>query len=160
MNELILVFIILVISILCTLSFRNVSNKNAVNFSIKIHIILTLIIQLLGISLWLNFDPFLVVNEYNHGFQYFFNIPFNNNLGINLTFGIDGLSLLFILLTVFIFSLSTVFVLQLKRAHYTFLTVLLILEFILILVFTVLDIFIFYICFESSLIPMFVIIGV
>jgi NADH-quinone oxidoreductase subunit M len=41
----------------------------------------------------------------------------------------------------------------------SFFLTLFILEFILILVFSILDLFIFYVCFEASLIPMFFIVG-
>jgi NADH-quinone oxidoreductase subunit M len=67
--------------------------------------------------------------------------------------------LLFILLTVFIFTLCIFASFNLKKFQASFFLTLFILEFILILVFSVLDLFIFYVCFEASLIPMFFIVG-
>ena len=105
------------------------------------------------------FYPFLIVTEYNRCFQFFFSLPLNQFLGINLTFGLDGFSLLFILLTLFIFVLCFFALVNFQKFQFNFFLTLLVLEFILIIVFSVLDLFIFYVCFEASLIPMFFIIG-
>lgn len=105
------------------------------------------------------YDPFLLVNQYNHGFQ-FFSVLLNNNwLGFNLIFGIDGFALIFIELTIFIFTLCFFATNNIKKYTESFFINLFILELILILIFSILDIFLFYIFFESSLIPMFFIVG-
>ena len=80
-------------------------------------------------------------------------------LNLNLEFGVDGISLFFILLSIFLIPLCilaswTSVVNNLK----TYLNALLFIEFLLINVFCVLDVFLFYIFFESILIPMFLII--
>jgi len=119
-------------------------------------------IQGLMAYIWINFDAFLLVTEYNQGFQYFFFYEVNSLYNIVFCFGLDGFSLLFILLTVFIFSLCSFITLYLNSSIFFQLSlfiVLIILEFILIFVFSVLDLFFFYIGFESSLIPMFFIVG-
>lgn len=154
---LILIFII-IISIQVFLQFFNITLFNF-NTSKVYQIGITILIQFLGLLLWINFDPFLVTTPYNRGFQFFFNFTLNKIFNINFAFGIDSISLIFILLTIFIFSLCFFAIKNYKFYQENFFFTLFILEFILILVFAVLDLFIFYLCFEGSLIPMFFIIG-
>ena len=80
---------------------------------------------------------------------------------IQLRLGVDGISIFFIILTTFLIPLcilasykSITFAIQ------EFLVLFILLEILLIFVFTVLDIILFYIFFESVLIPMVLIIGV
>ena len=84
---------------------------------------------------------------------------FTNN---NFIFGIDGLSLLMILLTSFLTPICILLSWTLKNKNqikdYTILF--LILESILIGVFSSLDLLVFYILFEAVLIPMYFIIGI
>jgi len=88
----------------------------------------------------------------------FFWIP---NLNLNIVFGIDGISIFFIILTTLLIPLCfltswTSINKNLKEFFLAFL----IMEFFLIIVFCVLDLLLFYIFFESVLIPMFLIIGI
>lgn len=81
--------------------------------------------------------------------------------GINYIIGIDAISLLFIILTTLLFPLC--FLLNWESVKYRFkdfAILLFLLEFFLINVFSCLDLFFFYIFFESVLIPMFFIIGI
>ena len=112
--------------------------------------------------LLLDFDPFLLVTEANRGFQYFFFYKLNTLTSLNITFGFDGFSLVFILLT------SCIFVIcyfigatgeAISTPKLTFIMTLFFLEIILFAIFALLDLFFFYLCFESSLIPMFFIVG-
>jgi proton-translocating NADH-quinone oxidoreductase chain M len=82
-------------------------------------------------------------------------------LNLNLNLGVDGISLFFVLLTTLLIALciltswnSITFNLR------EYLICFLIMEFFLIGVFCVLDLLLFYIFFESVLIPMFLIIGI
>lgn len=75
-----------------------------------------------------------------------------------LSFGVDGLSLLFLLLTLFIFPLCFLAVQQ--KLDFVLLRRLLIIEFLLVLSFTTLDLLYFYIFFETLLIPMVLYIGI
>jgi len=82
-------------------------------------------------------------------------------LNINFFLGIDGISLFFILLTTLLIPLCLLvswksIVTNIKE----FLLAFLLMEFFLIGVFCILDLLLFYIFFESVLIPMFLIIGV
>lgn len=116
---------------------------------------ITSIVFVLSLFLWVGFDQstpkfqFVVFNLW---------LPIVN---INPILGVDGISLFFILLTTLIFPLcilaswSSV---QTKIKFY--LICFLIMELVLILVFTCLDIFFFYIFFEIVLIPMFLVIGI
>lgn len=81
--------------------------------------------------------------------------------GINYYIGVDAISLLFIILTTLLFPLC--FLLNWESVKYRFkdfAILLFLLEFFLINVFSCLDLFFFYIFFESVLIPMFFIIGI
>lgn len=83
------------------------------------------------------------------------------SLNINLTLGIDGISLFFVILTtllIFLCLLSSWTSIENNLKEY--LICFLIMEFFLIGVFCVLDLLIFYIFFESVLIPMYLIIGI
>jgi proton-translocating NADH-quinone oxidoreductase chain M len=94
-------------------------------------------------------------------FQYVVKLFWLPSLNLNFTLGIDGISLFFLLLTTLLIPLclltswnSVGF--NLKE----FLIAFLILDFFLIGTFCVLDLLLFYIFFESVLIPMFLIIGI
>ena len=125
-------------------------NKNAINLSL-----FTSIVNLsLAIFLWYSFDKdfdgFQFVEEQNwiSGF-------------IKFKFGIDGISILFIVLTAFIIPICIIScVNSIKTRLKEFLIAILILETFMIGVFCSLDLVVFYIFFEAGLIPMFLIIGI
>ena len=81
--------------------------------------------------------------------------------GLNIYIGIDGISLYFILLTTFI---TPIVILSnwnsISDNLKTYMIIILLLEMLLIFVFLVLNIFLFYIFFESTLIPLFLLIGI
>ena len=106
----------------------------------------------------------LILNFFNSNTYYFqyvisLNLINLNFLNINYILALDGFSILFFGLTTFLVFLCVLF---LKDEYYfkIYLINLLILEFILLIIFSILDIFIFYIFFEAILIPMFFQIGV
>jgi NADH-quinone oxidoreductase subunit M len=96
------------------------------------------------------------------------NSNFQNYLVLNLgssfsnlvfSFGFDGISILFFWLTSLLIFLCILFIWEdfyLKE----YLINLLVIELLLLLVFSVLDLFLFYIFFEAILIPMYLIIGI
>lgn len=85
-------------------------------------------------------------------------IPFFN---IEIYFGIDGISLFFIILTTFLIPLCILISRNSVKVYVKeYMMCFLLLELLLILVFSVLDLVLFYIFFESILIPMFIIIGI
>jgi len=75
------------------------------------------------------------------------------------SFGLDGISLFFFILTSLLIFLCVLFIWNDIRFKEYALNLLLI-ELLLLLVFSVLDIFLFYVFFEAILIPMFVLIGI
>jgi len=80
---------------------------------------------------------------------------------VNYKVGIDGISILFIILTTFITPLCIISVNNsIKSRLKDFLIAILILESLMIGVFCSLDLIIFYLFFEGGLIPMFLIIGI
>ena len=135
--------------ILFSKSERN-ENRNAINLSL-----LTSIANLiLAIFLWHSFDKSFV------GFQF---IEEQNWISgfIKFKFGIDGISILFIVLTAFITPICIIScVNSVKTRLKEFLIAILILETFMIGVFCSLDLVVFYIFFEAGLIPMFLIIGI
>lgn len=85
-------------------------------------------------------------------------IPF---LNLNFSLGIDGISLFFILLTtLLIFLCILISWTSVSTNIKEFLIAFLVMEFFLIGVFSILDLLLFYIFFESVLIPMYLIVGV
>ena len=81
------------------------------------------------------------------------------SMNLQLSFGLDGISLFFFILSSFLIFLCVLFVFDEKYLKFYLLN-LFILEFLLLLVFSVLDILVFYVFFEAILIPMYLVIGV
>lgn len=116
---------------------------------------------IVSIKLWIEFDSnceqFQFVEEWSRISSF-----------CHVQLGIDGISLLFVILTTFIMPLAILASWSsiphqngaFPGALRKYLVTLLILETILIAVFVVLDLLLFYIAFESSLIPMFLLIGI
>ncbi len=108
----------------------------------------------LSLYLWYLFDPstsefqFIEEKSWIKGF-------------INYKVGIDGISILFIVLTTFITPLCVVSVNNsIKNKLKDFLVAILVMESLMIGVFCSLDLVVFYLFFEGGLIPMFLIIGI
>jgi NADH-ubiquinone oxidoreductase chain 4 len=81
--------------------------------------------------------------------------------GINIYMGLDGISIYFVLLTTIIIPIvifSNFFSINNNIKFY--MVLILLLEILLLLVFLVLDILLFYVFFESTLIPLFLLIGI
>jgi NADH-ubiquinone oxidoreductase chain 4 len=135
------------------LGVLGVSISNSSENQKRIALGITLINFIISLVLWGQFD-----SSYN-GFQ--FVQEFTTVSFCHLHVGIDGISLWFVLLTTFLIPMCllaswesiTVFVRE-------FVIAFLVLETLLIGVFVVLDLLLFYIAFESVLIPMFLVIGV
>lgn len=98
-------------------------------------------------------------------FQFLFEFKISSILGYSIFFGVDGISLFFILLTTLLTPICLLVAWDLpkrnliyKVQHYY--SCFLLIESFLIIVFSTLDLLVFYVFFESVLIPMFVIIGI
>jgi proton-translocating NADH-quinone oxidoreductase chain M len=117
---------------------------------------------LISLLLWVQFDNSTAKFQFLESFSLIGQSPVESTYSFgSFTLGIDGISLFFILLTTFLIPICLlvgwnsiqIYVLEYYIA-------LLILESLMIAVFSVLDLLLFYIFFESVLIPMFIIIGI
>jgi proton-translocating NADH-quinone oxidoreductase chain M len=93
-------------------------------------------------------------------FQFVYKFFWLPALNLNLTLGVDGISLFFLLLTTLLIPLCLLISWNTNIYLKEYLISFLILEFFLIGTFCILDLLLFYIFFESVLIPMFLIIGI
>jgi len=123
------------------------NSKNVAIFASVLNFVLSL-------YLWFNFD------NTHSGFQFVEEYEWLKGF-INFKFGIDGISIIFILLTTFIapiciFSGINSISFRIKE----FLILILLMETLMIGVFCSLDLVIFYLFFEGGLIPMFLLIGI
>jgi proton-translocating NADH-quinone oxidoreductase chain M len=82
----------------------------------------------------------------------------DQSLNMNFSFGLDGISIFFFVLTSLLIFLCVLFVWD-EPLLKEYVISLLLIELLLLLVFSVLDVFLFYIFFEGILIPMFLMIG-
>ncbi len=80
--------------------------------------------------------------------------------GFNYAMGVDGISILFVVLTAFLMPLCVVASWGIKERVTEYMIAFLVLETLVIGVFTALDMLLFYLFFEGGLIPMFLIIGI
>lgn len=80
--------------------------------------------------------------------------------GVSYKMGVDGISILFVLLTTFIMPICIAASKTIEKRVPEYMIAFLILETLIIGVFCALDLVLFYLFFEGSLIPMFLIIGV
>ena len=114
----------------------------------------TVITFAISALLWFNFDPTTA------DFQFVERADWIGG-GISYHMGVDGISLLFIILTTFLMPLCILAswdVIQVRVKEY--MVAFLVLESLMIGVFCALDLIMFYLFFEGGLIPMFLIIGI
>ena len=135
--------------------FIFISNKkNESSSAIYISIFTSMANLFLTFFLWYSFD-----NSFA-GFQFIEEKNWISGL-IKFKLGIDGISILFIVLTAFITPICIIScIISVKKRLNEFLIAILILETFMIGVFCSLDLIIFYLFFEAGLIPMFLIIGI
>jgi len=128
-----------------------IENKN--NYLKKIAIFTSLVNFIISIILWIQFDSSYI------GYQ--FVTEFTGLEFIQLNLGVDGISLFFVLLTTFITPIALLSSHNdIEKNLKFYLVSILLLETLQIAVFVVLDLLLFYIFFESVLIPLFFIVGV
>ena len=130
-------------------------SKDENNFTVKYVALFTSLVNFaLSIYLWALFD------QTTSEFQFVEDRVWIENF-INYKVGVDGISILFIILTTFITPLCIISVNNSIKIRLTeFLIAILIMESFMIGVFCSLDLVIFYLFFEAGLIPMFLIIGI
>ncbi|MGB7262744.1 MAG: NADH-quinone oxidoreductase subunit M [Albidovulum sp.] len=81
-------------------------------------------------------------------------------MGLNYKVGVDGISVLFVLLTTFLMPITILSCWQVETRVKEYMVAFLVLEGLMIGVFVALDLVLFYLFFEAGLIPMFLIIGI
>ncbi len=135
------------------LLFSKSSTEN--NQSIKYVALFTSLVNfLLSIYLWYLFDP------NTSEFQFVEDREWLDSF-VNYKVGVDGISILFVILTTFITPLCIISVNNtVKNRLRDFLIAILIMESFMIGVFCSLNLVVFYLFFEAGLIPMFLIIGI
>ena len=133
-----------------TRSEKGEKNKSAIYISI----FTSFVNFFITLFLWFSFD------NQTSDFQFVEEINWISGF-IKFKFGIDGISIIFILLTAFITPICILScVNSVKSRLKEFLIALLVLETFMIGVFCSLDLVVFYLFFEAGLIPMFLIIGI
>ena len=107
---------------------------------------------LISLAIYVQFDPsdtgFQMVEEYRW------------LAGLKYKVGVDGISVLFVLLTTFLMPLVIGACWNVTHRVKEYMISFLVLETLMIAVFTALDLILFYVVFEAGLIPMFLIIGI
>ncbi|WP_062229262.1 NADH-quinone oxidoreductase subunit M [Aureimonas frigidaquae] len=110
---------------------------------------------LLSLSIWIGFD------DSQAGFQFVERADWLGVGGITYYMGVDGISMLFVILTTFLLPICILASWESVTTRVKeYMIAFLILETLVVGVFCALDIVLFYVFFEGSLIPMFLIIGV
>ena len=130
---------------------RSTSNYNSAKY---IALFISVGNFILSLYLWYLFD------KNTSGFQFVEERKWLEGF-INYKVGIDGISILFVILTTFIIPLCIISVNStIKHRLKDFIVAILLMETMMIGVFCSLDLVIFYLFFEAGLIPMFLIIGI
>lgn len=125
--------------------------KKLANVSAGVVSIITFVVSLL---LFVGFE------QKDAKFQFITSYPWVPSLDINFKFGLDGMSLLLVMLTTFIFPIAIISSRDsVKDRENFYYSMLLFLEFGVIGVFSTLDTFVFYVFWELVLIPMYFLIG-
>ena len=120
----------------------------------NVSLLTSLLVFILTLLLWNNFDPRTAE------FQFIEEQPWIGNV-IKYKVGVDGISILFVVLTSFVTPICIIATYNsVKFRQKDFFIALLLMETMMLGVFCSLDIFIFYLFFEAGLIPMFLIIGI
>ena len=114
----------------------------------------TVITFALSLLIWAQFDPTTADFQFVEKYEWF-------ATGITYHVGVDGISMLFVILTTFVMPLCILASwVSIKERVREYMIAFLVLETLMIGVFCALDLVVFYLFFEGGLIPMFLIIGV
>ncbi|WP_411288075.1 NADH-quinone oxidoreductase subunit M [Phenylobacterium sp.] len=133
--------------------FGGRDEARAVNASKWIALVTTLAVFVLSVLLVARFDPS------DPGFQFLEEVPWFASFSYRM--GVDGISILFVLLTAFLMPLCIAASWRsIETRVPEYMVAFLLLETLVIGVFCALDIVLFYIFFEFGLVPMFLIIGI
>ena len=121
----------------------------------QVALLTSVVTFVVSLALWFGFD------RSQAGFQFVEHVAWLPELGIGYRLGVDGISVLFVLLAT---MLTPICILaawtSIKKRVREFMVAFLVLDALMIGTFAALDLVLFYIFFEAVLIPMFLIIGV
>ena len=106
----------------------------------------------MSLGIYFEFDPA------NTGFQFVEEAEWI--FGLKYKMGVDGISVLFVMLTTFVMPLTILASWDVKTRVKEYMIAFLLLETLMLGVFMALDLVLFYLFFEAGLIPMFLIIGI
>ena len=121
--------------------------------SIKAYGITIVVIEFfISLFLWMSFDAT------NPGFQFIENVPIIQDFGINYFLGVDGIALFLVVLSTFMTMIAVIGLGPHKNFKNLIISILF-LEMTMVGVFVSLDVILFYIFWELSLIPMLYIVG-
>ncbi|UYO00312.1 MAG: NADH-quinone oxidoreductase subunit M [Devosia sp.] len=130
-----------------------VTPKGSIGAIRWISLVTTLVVFALSLALWQAFDPS------DAGFQFVVNMAWiGDNIGYRV--GVDGISVLFVVLTALLMPGVVLASWEVETRLKEYMIVFLVLETLMIGVFTTLDLAMFYVFFEGTLLPMFLIIGI
>ena len=130
---------------------ENIVSRNARNVALWTSVITFV----LSLFLWTGFDPSTAE------FQFVERRPWVEGYDISFHLGVDGISLMFVLLTTFLTPLCILASWDsIKDRVKEYMIAFLVLETMMVGVFSSLDLVLFYLFFEGALIPMFLIIGI
>ncbi|MBN9251934.1 MAG: NADH-quinone oxidoreductase subunit M [Mesorhizobium sp. 61-13] len=129
-------------------------NENGKRNIRSITLLTTVVTFVVSLFVWIGFD------NSQAGFQMVEKHEWLDS-GISYHMGVDGISILFVILTTFLMPLCILASWQsVQKSVKAYMVAFLLLETLMIGVFCALDIVLFYVFFEAGLIPMFIIIGV
>ncbi len=147
----IIIFMPLVAAVIMAL-FLPGTDRNAITNVKVLALVATVTTFLISLFLLTGFDrtdpAFQFVEEYTWLF------------GLEYKLGVDGISVLFVMLTTFLMPITILACWHVEERVKEFMITFLVLETLMIGVFCALDLVLFYFFFESGLIPMFLIIGI
>ncbi len=148
----IIIFLPLICSVVLGIMKGNEQDGN--NYK-SVALFVLLVNFVLGLMLFSKFDSNLC------GYQFVYSIPLIEDSGVLYHVGVDGISILLIILTTFLMPIA-ILVSWKSITHKAreYMISFLVLETMIIGVFTTLNIFMFFLFFEGVLIPMFFIIGI
>jgi proton-translocating NADH-quinone oxidoreductase chain M len=145
---LILIICLNILIIIVTPSYITARQLKPINLSLNISIFN------FSLLIWFFFDNSTI------NYQFLFNISWFEKVNLLYLFGIDGFSLPLIILTTFLFPFYFITMINERNLNYRIqLIYFLLIELFIIITFTSLDLFLFFIFFESTLIPMFLLVG-
>ena len=148
----IIIFLPLIGVLFILLTKGDEKKVNQICFNVSL--LTSFLVFILSLLLWNNFDP------NSAEFQFIEEQPWIGNV-IKYKVGVDGISILFVVLTSFVTPICIIATSNsVKFRQKDFLIALLLMQTMMLGVFCSLDIFIFYLFFEAGLIPMFLIIGI